>query len=124
EYITGTLRRILRHAYDRRMVDDPPPTGKRVGVSGPGDNRRTRVISYEEQEAIMDHISISDPYAWRITRFAFLTGCRLSEAFDLTWAGVDLSRGTVTFTDTKNHDPRTIPVSPDLEELLKSMVQG
>src|SRR5208282_709098 len=28
EYITGTLRRILKHAYDRRMIDDAPPTGK------------------------------------------------------------------------------------------------
>ncbi len=36
EYICGTLRRILKHAYDRRMVDDSPPSGKRIGVTGPG----------------------------------------------------------------------------------------
>jgi len=53
EYITGTLRRVLRHAYDRRMVSDPPPTGKRIGVAGPGNNRRLRVISREEEAAIL-----------------------------------------------------------------------
>lgn len=124
EYITGTLRRILKHAYDRRMMDDPPPTGKRIGISGPGNNRRTRVISYEEEAAIMEHLSLRCPYAWRITRFAFLTGCRVSESFDLTWAGVDLLRGTITFFETKNHDSKTIPITPPLAELLKSMVQG
>ncbi len=36
EYISGTLRRILKHGYDRRMVDDSPPSGKRIGVTGPG----------------------------------------------------------------------------------------
>jgi integrase len=124
EYITGTLRRILKHAYDRRMVDDPPPTGKRVGISGPGNNRRLRVISHEEEVAIMEYLSISDPHAWKITRFCFLTGCRASEAFSLTWNGVDFSRGVITFPETKNHDSRTIPITTALMELFDAMGQG
>ncbi len=124
EYITGTLRRILKHAYDRRLVNDAPPTGKRVGVSGPGNNRRLRVISHEEEQAIMEHLSISDPHAWRITRFAFLTGCRASEAFGLTWGNVDFSRGCITFAETKNHDSRTIPITEPLLNLFSSMIPG
>ncbi|MCU0574887.1 MAG: hypothetical protein MUC41_18135, partial [Syntrophobacteraceae bacterium] len=93
EYVTGTLRRILKHAYDRRMVDDPPPTGKRVGVTGPGNNRRLRVISCDEEAAILEYLAVVDPHAWRVTRFSFLSGCRVSEAFTLTWAGVDFPRG-------------------------------
>ena len=111
EYITGTLRRILKHAYDRRMIDDAPPSGKRVGVCGPGNNRRLRVISHGEEEATMEHLSISDPHALKITRFAFLTGCRASEAFGLTWRDVDFSRGCITFAETKNHDSRIIPIT-------------
>lgn len=124
EYITGTLRRILKHAYDRRMIDAPPPSGKRVGVSGPGNNRRLRIISYEEEATIMEYLSASDLYAWRVTKFAFLTGCRVSEAFSLTWAGVDFSRGTITFPETKNHDSRTIPITPPLAELFNGMEYG
>lgn len=124
EYITGTLRRILKHAYDRRMADEAPPTGKRVGVSGPGNNRRLRVISHDEEAAIMERLAVTDPYAWRITRFVFLTGCRASEAFGLTWAGVDFSRGTITFSETKNHDTRTIPITPPLMELFNGMEPG
>lgn len=124
EYITGTLRRILKHAYDRRLVDDSPPSGKRVGVTGPGNNRRVRVISHEEEAAIMGELELSDLHAWRITRFAFLTGCRASEAFHLVWANVDFSSGHITFHETKNRDPRRIPITPPLLELFSTMPVG
>jgi len=124
EYITGTLRRILKHAYDRRMLDEAPPTGKRTGVTGPGNNRRLRVISHEEEAAILDGILKMDPHAWRITRFAFLTGCRVSEAFTLKWANVDLSRGVITLAETKNRDHRTIPITPPLIDLFAGMEVG
>ncbi len=123
EYITGTLRRIMKHAYDRRMVDDSPPTGKRIGVAGPGNNRRLRVISHEEEAKIMDYLQVADVHASRLARFAFLCGCRVSEAFGLTWSGVDFSRRTVTFPETKNRDTRVIPVAAHLAELLKRMTK-
>lgn len=124
EYITGTLRRILRHAYDRRMVDDGPPTGKRIGVAGPGNNRRLRVISHEDESAILKELALRDTHAWRITRFAFLTGCRASEAFNLVWGNIDHARGCIVFADTKNRDSRTIPITEPLAELLNSMTAG
>lgn len=124
EYVTGTLRRILRHAYDRRMVDDAPPTGKRVGITGPGNNRRLRVISHEEEEAIMEQLGTLDGWAWRITRFAFLTGCRASEAFNLTWANVDFTRGKIVFLDTKNRDSREIPITQPLQDLFDTLTPG
>jgi len=124
EYITGTFRRILKHAYDRRMVDDAPPSGKRVGVSGPGNNRRLRVISHDEEAAIMGYLEAGDMCAWRITRFCFLTGCRASEAFQLTWAHVDFSRNVLTFPETKNHDSRILPLTPPLQELFGGMKPG
>jgi integrase len=114
----------LKHAYERRMVDEPPPSGKRIGVTEPGNNRRLRVITHEEEAVIMAELEVLDPNAWRITRFAFLTGCRASEAFHLAWANVDFSRGLITFPETKNHDPRTIPLTPPLVELLASMQSG
>jgi len=124
EYITGTLRRILKHAHDRGMLDNPPPSGKRIGVSGPGNNRRLRVISHEEEAHIMGHLAVTDIHAWRITRFCFLTGCRASEAFGLTWQDIDFSRSILVFPETKNHDSRSIPLTKPLLELLGSMKQG
>jgi integrase len=69
----------------------------------------------------MEHLSISDPHAWRITRFTFLTGCRASEAFGLTWGNVDFSRGCITFVETKNNQSRTIPLTEQLLNLFSGM---
>ncbi len=124
EYITGTFRRILKHAYDRRMVDEAPPSGKRVGVSGPGNNRRLRVISHDEETAIMHCLATMDMCAWRITRFCFLTGCRASEAFKLNWANVDFARNVLIYPETKNHDSRTLPLTPPLLDLFSGMTPG
>lgn len=123
-YVTGTLRRILKHAFERRLVSETPPSGKRIGVSSPGNNRRLRVISHEEEASIMGELELRDLHAWRITRFAFLTGCRVSEAFNLVWANVDCSRNCIIFPETKNHDSRVIPLTPPLQELFASMEPG
>ncbi|MGE4299110.1 MAG: tyrosine-type recombinase/integrase [Desulfovibrionaceae bacterium] len=119
EYITGTLRRILKFAYDRRLVDEAPPSGKRIGVKGPGNsNRRLRVITPEEAEAILFLLEKRDVRAWRLTRFAFLTGCRASEAFNLRWRDIDPVLGTLTFALTKNKDARRLPLTAPLRDLL------
>ncbi|MCE5257194.1 MAG: tyrosine-type recombinase/integrase [Spirochaetaceae bacterium] len=123
-YVTGTLRRILKHAFERRMINEGPPSGKRVGVSSPGNNRRMRVISDDEEFVIMKELESRDPNAWRITRFAFLTGCRASEAFRLVWSNIDFSRRCLTFSQTKNSDTRILPLTPPLHELFDTMEKG
>ncbi|QJB57384.1 site-specific integrase [Pseudodesulfovibrio sp. zrk46] len=121
EYVTGTLRRILKYAYERQIVDEAPPSGKRIGVTGPGNsNRRLRVIRPDEAEAILDCLEKSDEAAWRMTKFAFLTGCRASEAYNLRWRDVDLLAERFTFTETKNKDARSLPISPSIRVLLGS----
>jgi integrase len=125
QYICGTLSRCLRYAYDRGFLDNPPLTGKRIGVPNPGNsNRRQRVISYEEEAAIMGELLLRDPWAWRLTRFCFLTGARLSEAAGLTWGAVAFQQGIIVFGKTKNRDSRSIPITPPLAELFSTMTAG
>lgn len=120
-YVAGTLRLILKHACERRLINEGPPSGKRIGVSSPGNNRRLRVISHEEEALIMDGLELRDPHAWRITRFAFLTGCRVSEAFKLVWSNVDFSQSRIIFPETKNTDSRALPLTQPLKVLFASM---
>ncbi|MDL2313833.1 tyrosine-type recombinase/integrase [Desulfovibrio sp. OttesenSCG-928-C14] len=119
EYAAGTLRRILRHAQDRGH-DVNIPTAKQVGATAPKDNRRLRILTPEESENILKEVLSYDIHAWRLVKFAMLSGCRASEAFQLKWQNVDLDSGTLRFLDTKNKDTRTLFLSPALVELLKS----
>ncbi|MBU1230323.1 MAG: site-specific integrase [Proteobacteria bacterium] len=125
EYVTGSLRRVMRFAYDRRVISNPPPSGKRIGCVGPGNsNRRTRVISPAVEAEILAALAETDLHAEKFVRFGFLTGARASEIFNLRWANVDFVRCVVTFTDTKNKETRELPMTGSLEELLQSIPQG
>lgn len=125
EYVTGTLRRLMKHANNRGLVENPPPTGKRIGVTGPGgSNSRLRVISPEEAESILAEVQSLDANAWRLTKFAFLTGCRASEAFSLKWRDIDRGRHLLVFPETKNRDARELPLAPVITELLDDISEG
>ena len=125
EYVTGTLRRILKHAYERGLVTMPPPSGKRIGATGPGtSNRRLRVINPEEAREILAELQKTDTHAWRITRFAFLTGARASECFNLKWRDIDRSRMVLIFPETKNRDAREIRLTQPILDLLDEIPEG
>lgn len=125
EYITGTLRRILKHAKTREIINFDPPSPKAIGVTGPGSkNRRERVINPNEAKSIINELAKIDENAWRITRFVFLTGCRASETFHLRWRDIDYVRGTLTFAETKNQDSRELALSKPLQKLLAEITEG
>jgi integrase len=106
-------------------VANPPPTGKRIGATGPGSsNRRLRVISPEEAEAILAEIKSADVNAWRITKFAFLTGARVSECFNLKWRDIDRGRQLFIFPETKNRDSRQLPLTPAIVGIFDDIVEG
>jgi len=123
EYVAGVLRRILRHAQDRGM-EIKIPTAKQIGATAPKDNRRLRALTPQESEAILTALEGRDINAWRVVKFAMLTGCRASEAFGLRWRDVDLEAGELRFVDTKNKETRVLFISPALIELLKSFTSG
>jgi len=122
QYISGTLRRIMKHARDRGIAAHIP-TGKQIGATGGANNRRMRVIIPDEQKKILDELQAQNPFAYRITYFAFLTGCRVSEAARLKWAEIDLEStpGSIIFRDTKNKEERTISISQKMREFLEQV---
>lgn len=122
EYAAGTLRRLMRHAQDRGLPVQIP-TSKQIGAQGPKDNRRLRVLTPEEAESLLAKLAGLDPHTERLTRFCMLTGCRLSEAANLTWAHVDFDGQSVRFADTKNKESRTVYLSPELMEMLAALPQ-
>jgi len=123
EYITGTVRRILTHARERGFAVNVP-TGKQIGVTAPKDNRRLRVLTPKESESILTLLEKRNIHVWRLTKFAMLTGCRLSEVCNLLWRDVSLEEKQLRFVDTKNKEDRIIPLTPVLVELLSGFGPG
>ena len=125
QYIALTLRQLLDHAFMRKMVSEAPPRAKHVGATlKPESNRRTRILTAQELQSILEVLAQRDPHAYRLTLFCALTCCRAGEAFKLDWQDVDLLAGQAVFRGTKNGTDRTIPLSESLVELLRSMSKG
>lgn len=120
QYIAGTLRRILRHAQDRKLPVQVP-SGRQIGATAPLNNRRQRVLTPTEKDQLLADLAARDIRTWRLVHFALLTGCRLFEARGLRWGAVDLDAAVVRFLDTKNKDSRSVPLARPLMETFKAI---
>ncbi|GAB6064885.1 tyrosine-type recombinase/integrase [Deferrisoma palaeochoriense] len=81
--------------------------------------RRTVIEPHELGPWFEAVLADPDPVARDFLRFVLLTGCRRSEATNLTWDQVDLLGGKVTFRDTKARRDHVLPLGPYLWEVLK-----
>jgi len=124
EYVAGTLRRIMKHARERRVVTEAPPTGKMCGATAAKNNRRQRVLDDDELLVFLGKLKDRDIHAWRVTLFAAGTGCRAGEAFALRWADIDMKTGSATFPKTKNGRARTVPLGSEILAMLADVPRG
>jgi integrase len=92
---------VLNHAAKRglctkRVIERPTlPLG------------RIRRLTFEEAERLIEACA---HHLRPLVVFLLGTGARLSEALYLDWREVDLARGHVAFVDTKNGEPRGVPL--------------
>jgi integrase len=116
-----TYRRILNVCL--ASGDDVPiwPTEKLkvLKLWAPEVARTKRRLNRDDFPVVWGAIDSLEPMRGDLMRFWLLTGCRRREATDLTVDDVDFRLGTVTFTDTKNKLPHTLPLTPTLDDLLK-----
>lgn len=87
----------------------------------PGKIKRDSLLTYEEKNRIL---SRSPHWLKQIILFALNTGLRLSELLSLTWGNIDLSGRILTFTKTKNGQPRTIPLNQIVLNILTEKRRG
>ena len=62
-----------------------------------------------------------NPYLLPIVRFALETAMRQGEIIRLQWHHVDMARRTAFLPDTKNGQPRTVPLSGVAVDVLKAL---
>ena len=81
-------------------------------------NQRIRFLSLEEEDKLL---AACDPELRRIVIAALHTGMRRGELFALQWNHVDFTNRLVTVADSKNREPRRIPMSSTLTALLEEI---
>jgi len=104
EYCFAVIRQVFNYANHNRIFDGPCPKVSKAKF----DNRRTRFLTRKEAETLLEALGKKSKAVRDIATLSLQSGMRAGEIFSLTWGNVDLKRGTLTLTDTKNSETRTV----------------
>ncbi len=78
-----------------------------------------RVLSDDERTKLLEACRASEnPHLYPIVVLALATGARQGEILGLTWADVDFPGERVLFKQTKNRDPKVIPLGEHAHAVL------
>jgi len=88
----------------------------------PGAGRERRLSDNEEKSLLEAVDSHSNPMLGWIVRIALQTGMRSSEITTLRLGQVDLERRVVRLVNTKNTQPRTVPLTSSAKEVFHEAI--
>lgn len=123
-----TLKILLRYACDRGIVLDNPATKFRRRKQG---KAVVKIPTRAEFQALMKSLR-NAPYsvtsgAADMVEFLAYSGMRVGEAREVRFCDVNLEMETVLITGgalgTKNHEQRTIPLFPNLRNLIRRIIE-
>lgn len=86
-----------------------------------GSQERTRVFEGDEEERLLAALAVKGPYMAPLLSLAIETAMRQGELLSLAWADVNLQTCVARLADTKNAEPRDVPLSTRAVEILKAL---
>jgi integrase len=118
-YIACLSHALSFAVKERRLIDRNPVSN----ISRKKEPRgRTRFLSDDERTALLEACALS---AWPPLRtlvlLAITTGARKGELTQLKWADIDLKKGRALVRETKNDEPRTLPLAGSALEALREL---
>lgn len=83
---------------------------------------RHRFLSHEEKQRLLDVcLTSTNPNLYPIVAIALFTGLRYGELVTLSWSDIDFRSQSITLNKTKNGDRRVIPLTSEVERILKEL---
>lgn len=117
----GTINRelaLLRRSYNLGKRATPPKVGAVPYIPMLAENPPRK--GFFEHDAFLAVRRALDEEIKPVITFAYYTGCRRGEILALVWPQVDFAERVVRLEpgETKNDEARTIPLVPELYEML------
>jgi len=117
----AAISALLTFAVNEYDLKDNPA---RLVKSRPENNQRTRYLSEDERKRLLKESKNSswDKF-YLLILLALTTGARRSEITNLKWADIDFINKTATVNQTKNGEPRVLPLTNSVINEMQSFNQ-
>lgn len=109
------LKKMLSFAVGEKWIPYNPLVGYKLEKEK---LKKYRVISAEEFRKVFESAS---GFLKPVLITAYNTGMRSSEIRNLKWEDINLSAGLASVTESKNNEPRQIPLNDELAEVLREL---
>jgi integrase len=110
---------LLKHMYAKavewgKVKENPAKKVKRLQ----GEAKRLRFLVPEEIQTLLSNCS---GYLRSVVLVALNTGMRRGELLGLKWGQINMDQGIITLPETKNHEPRNIPMNATVRGVLQDL---
>jgi integrase len=116
---------IFRQAYNKAVL-----WGKWKGANPVKDiklpkldNRKERVLTKEEERALMAELKTRSYSTWAMSMIALYAGLRFEEIAKLRWQAMNLTKNEI-HVDGKGGVPRIVPINSTLKNVLSELKNG
>ena len=110
------LRAMLQKAKEWGHLENIPKFSKLKEPPG-----RIRYLTQNEAKKLIE--VCSNEQTRNIILVALMTGMRRGEILNLKWPNIDLQHNMIHIEDSKTHERRDIPISPELKKVFEGMGQ-
>lgn len=120
----ATLRNMMNKAVEWGYLSENPLRSIRMLKE---DNEKMWVLTPEEEKKLLENCEKSPQerkYLADLVKVALHSGMRLREILGLRKEHVNLQERFILVLDTKNHEPRKIPINDTLREVLKRQMEN
>ena len=118
-YIAALSHALSFAVKERRLIQRNPVSDIR---RKPEPRGRTRFLSDDDRARLLKACGESAwPALQALVLLAITTGARKGELIGLKWDDVDLKKGRALVTETKNDEPRTLPLAGKALEALRAL---
>ncbi|MBF0227656.1 MAG: site-specific integrase [Desulfobacterales bacterium] len=121
-YCLAIIRQVFNYALKHSLYEGENVASK---VKKPvSDNRRTRFLSVEEAEKLLEALKNRSIETYQITLLSLHTGMRFGEIAKLTWGDIDIPNEIITISDPKNARNRAAFLTERLKKMFLEMEAG
>lgn len=120
KHILLLIKRVFNYAINNGIINKNPTNNVKISMP---DNTRISYLYPDEIERMFIYLNLGKEWSVDVAfiKFAFYTGLRRSELFNLLWSNIDIKNSRITLYNTKGGRNETIQLTEFAIDILKNL---